>query len=140
MYVAEEWAKRFRDETKAAHEARETAEDHLSVMRTYQKQMAEQVKKATQEKASAEVGLKTMEKQAETFRSELHLYQINLETEKQMVNDLREELRKAKEAAQLQKEAAEAEKQASYALGVKETQSRLTEEFASVVRDYCDVT
>ena len=126
MYVAEEWAKRFRDETKAAHEARETAEDHLSVMRTQQKQMAEQVKKATQEKASAEAGLKTMEKQAETFRSELHLCQINLETEKQMVNNLREELRKAKEAAQLQKEGAEAEKQASYALGVEETQSRLT--------------
>ena len=46
MYVAEEWAKRFRDETKAAHQARETAEDHLSVLRTQQKQLAEQVKKA----------------------------------------------------------------------------------------------
>ena len=57
-----------------------------------------------------------------------------------MVISLREELRQAKEAAQLQKEAAEAEKQASYALGVEETQSRLTEEFASVARDYCDVT
>ena len=98
------------------------------------------MKKATQEQASAEAGLKTMEKQAETFRSELHLCQINLETEKQMVAGLREELRKVREAAQLQKEAAEAEKQASYALGVEETQSRLTEEFASVARDYCDVT
>ena len=57
-----------------------------------------------------------------------------------MVKDLREELHKAKEAAQLQKEAAEAEKQASYALGVEETQSRLTEEFSSVARDYCDIT
>ena len=38
-----------------------------------------------------------------------------------MVTDLREELHKAKEAAQLLKEAAEAEKQAAYALGVKET-------------------
>ena len=140
MYVAEEWAKRFRDETKAAHQARETAEDHLSVMRTQQKQMAEQVKKANQDKASAEAGMNTMEKQAETFRSELHLCQINLETEKQVAIGLREELRQAKEAVQLQKEAAEAEKQASYALGVEETQSRLTEEFASVARDYCDVT
>ena len=61
--MAEEWAKRFRDETKAAHQARETAEDHLSVISTQQKQMAEQVKKATQEKASAEAGLKTIEKQ-----------------------------------------------------------------------------
>ena len=86
MYVAEEWAKRFKDETRAAHEARETAEDHLSVMRTQQKQLSEQVKKATQERASAEAGLKTLEKQTETFRSELHLCQINYETEKQMVD------------------------------------------------------
>ena len=57
-----------------------------------------------------------------------------------MVKDSHEELRKAKEAAQLLKEAAEAEKQASYALGVQETQSRLTEEFSSVARDYCDIT
>ena len=73
MYVAEEWAKRFRDEAKAAHEARETVEDHLSVMRTQQKQLTEQVKKANQDKATAEAGMNTMEKQAETFRSELHL-------------------------------------------------------------------
>ena len=102
--------------------------------------MAEEVKKANQERASAEAGLKTTEKQAETLRSELHLCKINLETERKMVKDLREELRKAKEAAQLQKEAAEAKKQASYALGVEETQSRLTEEFACVARDYCDIT
>ena len=99
MYVAEEWAKRFRDETKAAHEARDITEDHLSVLRTQQKQMAEQVKKATQDKASAEAGLKTTEKQVETLRSELHLCEINLATERQMVKDLREELNKAKEAA-----------------------------------------
>ena len=91
-------------------------------------------------RSSAEAGLRTTEKQAETLRSELHLCEINLATERQMVKDLHEELRKAKEAAQLLKEAAEAEKQASYALGVQETQSRLTEEFSSVARDYCDIT
>ena len=98
--------------------------------------MAEQVKKTLQDKASAEAGLKTTEKQADTLHSELHLCEINLATERQMVKDLREELRKAKEAAQLLKEAVEAEKQASYALGMQETQSRLTEEFSSVARDY----
>ena len=102
--------------------------------------MAEQMKKALQDKASAEAGLKTTEKQAETLRSELHLCEINLATKRQVVKELREELRKAKEAAQLLKEAAEAEKQASYSLGVQETQSRLTEEFSSVARDYCDIT
>ena len=50
------------------------------------------------------------------------------------------DLRKAKEAAQLLKEAAEAEKQVAYALGVQETQSRLTEEFSTVAKDYCDIT
>ena len=56
------------------------------------------------------------------------------------MKDLCEELHKAKEAAQLLKEAAEAKKQAMYALGVQETQSRLTEEFSTVARDYCNIT
>ena len=57
-----------------------------------------------------------------------------------MVTDLRKELRKAREAAQLLKEAAEAEKQAVYALRVQETQSRLIEEFSAVAKDYYDIT
>ena len=129
--------KNSRDETRATHDARETVEAYLNVLKDQQKQMAEQVKKALQDKASAEAGLMTTEKHSETLRSELHLCEINLATERQ---ELREEFRKAKEAAQLLKETAEAEKQASYALGVQETQSRLTEEFSSVARDYCDIT
>ena len=42
-------------------------------------------------------------------------------TEKQLVTEFREELRKAREVAQLFKEATEAEKQAAYTLGVEET-------------------
>ena len=102
--------------------------------------MADQVKQALQDKASVEAGLKTTERQAESLRKELHYCEINLETKKQAVKELREELHKAREAVQLLKEAAEAEKQASYALGVQETQSRLTEEFSAVTRDYCDIT
>ena len=132
--------KKSRDKTRAAHDARKTAEAHLGALKDKQAQMAEQVKQALKEKASAEAGLQTTERQAEDLRKELHYCQINLATEKQMVKDLREELHKAREAAQLLKEAAEAEKQASYALGVQETQSRLTEEFFTVARDYCDIT
>ena len=128
--------KNSREETRAAHDARETAEAHLGALKDKQAQMADQVKQALQEKASAEAGLKTTEKQAEGLRKELHYREINLATERQTVKDLR----KAKEAAQLLKEATEAEKQASYALGVQETQSRLTEEFSAVARDYCDIT
>ena len=54
--------------------------------------------------------------------------------------ELREELRKTREAAQLLKEAVEAEKQAAYTLGMEETQTRLTEEFSVVCRDYCDIS
>ena len=57
-----------------------------------------------------------------------------------MVKDLHKELHKAREATQLLKEAAEAEKKAAYALGVQKTQSRLTGEFSSVARDYCNIT
>ena len=61
-------------------------------------------------------------------------------TEKQLVTEFREELRKAREATQLFKEAAEAEKQAAYMLGVEETQARFTEEFSAVARDYYDIS
>ena len=57
-----------------------------------------------------------------------------------MVTELREELCKAREISQLFKEAAKAEKQAAYALGVQETQSKLTEEFSAVARDYCNIS
>ena len=138
--MAKEWVKNSREETRAAHDARETAEAHLNALKGKQAQMADQVKQALQDKASAEAGLKTTERQAESLRKELHYCEINLETEKQAVKKLREELSKAREAAQLIKEAAEAEKQALYALGVQETQSRLTKEFSAVARDYCDIT
>ena len=132
--------KNSREETRAAHDARETVVAQLGALKDKQAQMAEEVKQALKAKASAEAGLKTTERQAEDLRGELHHCEINLATEKQLVKDLREEVCKAKEAAQLLKEAAEAEKQMAYALGVQETQSRLTEEFSSVARDYCDIT
>ena len=83
--------------------------------------MVEQVKDALRQKDSAKAGLKTTERQVEGIRKELHYCEINLVTDKQMVTELREELRKAREAAQLLKEATKAEKQAAYDLGVQET-------------------
>ena len=132
--------KNSREETRAAHDARETAEAHLNALKDKQAQMADKVKQALQDKASAEAGLKMTERQAESLCKELHYCEINLETKKQAVKELCEELRKAREAVQLLKEAAEAEKQASYALGVQETQSRLIEEFSAIARNYCDIT
>ena len=98
--------------------------------------MAEQLKEVVRARDSAEVGLKTTERQFEEVCKELHYSKINLATEKQMVT----EFCKARETAQLFKEAAEAEKQAAYELGVQKTQSRLTEEFSAIARDYCDIS
>ena len=108
--MAEEWVKNFRNETRSALDARDTAKAQLGALKDKQAQLAEQVKQALKDKDSAEAGLKTIKRQAEDRRKVLHYCEINLATEKQMVMDLREELRKAREAAQLLKEAAEAEK------------------------------
>ena len=49
------------------------------------------------------------------------MIEIDLATQRQLVLDLKAELQKAKEAAQLAKEAAEAKKQMSNLLSVEET-------------------
>ena len=59
--------------------------------------MAEQLKEAVRERDSVEAGLKTTERQFEEVRKELHYSEINLATEKQMVTELCEELRKARD-------------------------------------------
>ena len=115
-------------------------EAELGALKEKQAKMAEQLKEAVRARDSVEAGLKTTERQFEEVRKELHYSEINLATEKHMVIKLHEELRKAREAAQLLKEATEAEKQVAHAVGVQETQSRLTEEFSIVARDYCDIS
>ena len=138
--MAEEWVKNARGETRVALDARAEMEVELGALKENHAKMAEQLKEAARARDSAEVGLKMTERQFEEVRNNLHYTEINLATEKQMVTELREELRKAREAAQLLKEAAEAEKQAAYTLGMEETQAILTEEFFTVARDYCDIS
>ena len=124
--MAEEWVKNARGETRLAQDARAEVKVQLGTLKEKQAKMAEQLKDAIKAKDSAEAGLKTTERKFEEIHKELHYSEINLATEKQIVTELREELRKARQAAQLLKEATEAKKQAAYALGVQETQSRLT--------------
>ena len=138
--MAEEWVKNARGETRVALDARAEMEAELGALKEKHAKMAEQLKKAIRASDSAEASLKTTERQFEEVRKKLHYFEINLAIEKQMVTELREELRKAREAAQLLKEATEVEKQAVYALGVQETQGRFTEEFSAIARDYCDIS
>ena len=98
-------------------DARAKVETQLGALKDKQAKMAEQLKGAVRARDSTEAGLKTTERQFEEVRKELHYSEINLAMEKHMVIEFHEELRKAREAAQLLKEATEAEKQAAYALG-----------------------
>ena len=98
------------------------------------------LKDADQARRSAKAGLKTVERQTEDQRQKLHLIEIDLATERQLVMDLKAKLRKTREAAQLAKEVAETEKKASYQLGMEETEIRLVEEHSEVCRHYCDAT
>ena len=74
------------------------------------------------------------------MRQQLHLSEINLATEKQMVSDLKVELKKIKEAARLAREAAKAAVAASYERGVADIKANLTEEVATVYRDYITIS
>ena len=76
--MAEEWVKNSRNETRAALDARDTAETQLGALKDKQAQIAEQVKQALRDKDNAEAGLKTTERQVEDIRKELHYYEINL--------------------------------------------------------------
>ena len=108
--MVEEWVKNAHGETKLVQDARVKVEVQLGALKEKQAKMAEQLKEAVKERDSAEAGLKTTERQFEEVRKELHYSEINLATEKQIVTKLREELRKAREAAQLLKKAIKAEK------------------------------
>ena len=138
--MAEDWVKSARSKARVAFDARSEVEVELGALKENHSKMAEQLKEAVRARDSAEAGLKTIEKQFEDIRKQLHYTEINLATEKQLVTELREELRKAREAAQLLKEAVETEKQAAYMLGMEETQTRLTKEFSTVCRDYYDIS
>ena len=93
-----------------AFDARSEVKVELGALKENHSKMVEQLKEAVRARDNAEASLKTMEKQFEDIRKQLHYTKINMATEKQLVTKLREELQKAREATQLFKEAAEAEK------------------------------
>ena len=138
--MVKDWVKDAHNEARAAFDARFEVEVELGALKENQSKLAEQLKEAVRARDNSEAGLKTTEKQVEDLCKQLHYTEINLATEKQLVMELREEFRKAREAIQLIKEAVEAEKQAAYTLGVEETQVRLTEELSTVSREYCGIS
>ena len=96
--------KNARSEAMAAFDARSEVKVEPGALKENHFKIAEQLKEAVRARDSAEAGLKTTEKQLEDIRKQLHYTEINMATKKQLVTELREELRKAREAAQLLKE------------------------------------
>ena len=86
--------KNARGETRVALDAHAEVKTELGALKEKHVKMVEQLKEAVRARDSAEAGLKTTERQFEEVRKELHYSEINLATEKQMVTELREELRK----------------------------------------------
>ena len=104
------------------------------------KNLATKLTASERDRNSTLANLKNVETQVEDQRKLLYQTEIELATSKQLALDLKAELQKAREVAQLANEALEVEKQAAYTLSVKEAQARLTEELAEACRDYCDAT
>ena len=108
--MAEEWVKDARNDAKAEAHSRFEIKKTLGSLKETQAKLSEQLKEAIRVRDNFDAGLKNAEKQAKEQRKQLHFTEINLETEKQLVKGLREELQKVREVAQLAKEAVEAEK------------------------------
>ena len=140
VFMAEEQNRDARKQADAEALTRADVVKSLGVVKQEQIELTEKLKVADQARLSAKASLKTTERQVEDQRQKLHLTEINLVTQRQLVIDLKVELQKAKKEAQLAREVAEAEKKASYLLGVEEMQIRLVEELSEVCRDFCNVT
>ena len=92
IFVAEEWVRNARKEANVVDLARANVEKSLGALKQEQVELFEKLKEADQACRSAEAGLKTVERQAEDQRQKLHLIEIDLATEKQLVIDLKAKL------------------------------------------------
>ena len=85
--------KNARGKAKVALDARSEVEVELSALKENHTKMAEQLKEVVRARDSAEAGLRTTKKQFEDMFKQLQYTEINMATEKQLVTELREELR-----------------------------------------------
>ena len=134
--MAEEWAKKAREDLNTEVQSHFAAEKATGILRLEKDHLNKEIKEALKARDNAEAGLKTTTKQAENLCQQLHQSEINLATEKQMVSDLKAELSKAKEVARMAREVAEVMVATSYERGVTDTKAKLTEKVVVVCRDY----
>ena len=140
IFVAEEWAKKSCEDLHSEAQSRCVAEKTAGDLRQENDRLSSEVKEAKKGRASTEAGLKNATKQAKDLRQQFRQSEEKLVTEKQAVANLKAKLAKVKEEACLAREAAEKAVVASYDHGVSDTEIRLTEEVATVCRDYIAIS
>ncbi|XP_050256816.1 uncharacterized protein LOC126702198 [Quercus robur] len=140
IYVAEEWAKKAREDMHRDAQSRAAAERVAGDLKRDLDRQDNELKVVRKANASAEAGLKNAEKQADELRKQLRHSEEKLSAEQQAVSELKAELARAKEEARLSREVAEKAVAASYERGVHDTEERLAEEVATVCREYVTST
>ena len=137
VFVAEEWVNNTWNEARVEANLCVKANRALGICEQKNKELTKNLATKHSARLSAETGLKNAEAQAEDQLQQLHITEIDLATQRQLVLELKAELEKAREEAQVDREAYKVAEMASFECGVLDTEVRLAEEVARVCRDYC---
>ena len=136
IFVAEEWAKKAREDLHREVQSRSAAEKTAGDLKQDFDRLNNEIKEVKKAHASAEASLKNATNQADDLRIQLHQSKEKLTTEQQALSTLKVELARTKEEARLAREAAEKAVAASYDRGIHDTKVRLAEEVAAVCKEY----
>ena len=92
VFVAKEWVRDTRNEVKAEAHFRAETEKSLGAFKQEQTELANKLIVKERARRSAEAGLKSAEIQVEDQCKQLHMTEIELATQRQLVLDLNAEL------------------------------------------------
>ena len=101
MFVAEEYCRNNRNLAKAEAQSRAEVEKSVGSLKQENSKLLEKFKEAEKGRKSALARLKKTETQAEDQRQNLYVTETNLDTERQIVLDLKAALQKAEEEVRL---------------------------------------
>ena len=114
VFMAEEWVNDTQNEARVEANLRAKANKALGAAEQKNKEFASKLAAEERAHLNVEVGLKNVEDQ----RKKLHLIEIELATQRQLVLDLKAELQKSKEVAWVAREVSEVTETAFYEHGV----------------------
>ena len=123
--MAKKWVKEARNNVKNKVQLRLETEKALRVAKEENKELLSKLTAKERERRNVEARLKNAQTQTEDQRNLLYQIEIELSISRQLMLELKVNLQKAKEAAQLAKETTKAEKQASHRGVIQDMQGLL---------------